>query len=117
MGFKTCSWDLCTLQTAAIQHKLPKFPHCEGVKCLVIADHIEVPLPGRIADLKDLDVQPQQHVHVGYHSDAEALRHQAGYDLVFLRFVCDLWITVNLSKKLFHYIPQAGAFRKVDVWI
>ena len=68
----TAFLDACH-EAARILKLLPELPHGGGLVGPVVADEEEVPLPDRVGDLQDLHVQPQQHLHVGYHGDAEAV--------------------------------------------
>ena len=96
---------LCNLQAAAIQYKLTEFSRCGRKEGLVITDQIEIPLPGRIADLKDFDIQPQEEIHVWNHRDSESLGHQTGNYLVLLCFTGYLRMLSNLSEQSVYYLP------------
>ena len=96
------------LQACTIQYELPELTHCGSLIGPVITDQIEIPLPGGMADLDDLHVQPQQHLHIGHHGDTEPLGHQSGDDLVLLRLIGDLRRAANLCKQPIHNTPQAG---------
>ena len=61
------------LQACTIQDELPELTHCGSLIGPVITDQIEIPLPGGMADLDDLHVQPQQHLHIGHHGDTKPL--------------------------------------------
>ena len=73
------------LQGRAAQDKLAELTHRRRLKSPIVADHVEIPLPHGADDLDDLHLQPQQHLPVGHHRDAEAVGHQTGNDLVLLR--------------------------------
>ena len=61
---------------------------------------------------QDFYTQLQQQIHIGDDGDAEALRDEAGDDLIFFRFIGNPGIYAGLRKHLLYGEPYSGAFFK-----
>ena len=70
-----------------------------------------------MGDLQNLHIQPQQHLHVGHHGNAEAVGHEVGDDLVLLGLVGDDGPLADLLVEPVHHVPEARAGGKVDLRI
>ena len=74
--------------------------------------HEKPSFAGRRRDLQDFYTQLQQQIHIGDDGDAEALRDEAGDDLIFFRFIGNPGIYAGLRKHLLYGEPYSEAFFK-----